>query len=142
MLASALVPEKLSAIRRCPLFGVSAIGRFLKYSIYGKRSWYIAHCPLYGRCPLFGVSAKVPGKTGCACANHLLCLTTVPSVQSGHEGPLVQTECGHHFCKECLESFFALCPLEVLDLDLQGLWVLWLQVGREIRAARCPFRRV
>ena len=29
-----------------------------KYSIYGKRSWYIAHCPLYGRCPLFGVSAK------------------------------------------------------------------------------------
>ena len=58
MLASALVPEKLSAIRRCPLFGVSAIGRFLKYSIYGKRSWYIAHCPLYGRCPLFGVSAK------------------------------------------------------------------------------------
>ena len=42
----------------CPLFGVSAIGRFLKYSIYGKRSWYIAHCPLYGRCPLFGVSAK------------------------------------------------------------------------------------
>ena len=58
MLASALVPEKLSAIRRCPLFRVSAIGRFLKYSIYGKRSWYIAHCPLYGRCPLFGVSAK------------------------------------------------------------------------------------
>ena len=58
MLASAFVPEKLSAIRRCPLFGVSAIGRFLKYSIYGKRSWYIAHCPLYGRCPLFGVSAK------------------------------------------------------------------------------------
>ena len=58
MLANALVPEKLSAIRRCPLFGVSAIGRFLKYSIYGKRSWYIAHCPLYGRCPLFGVSAK------------------------------------------------------------------------------------
>ena len=58
MLASALVPEKLSAIRRCPLFGVSAIGRFLKYSIYGKRSWYIAHCPLYGRCPLFVVSAK------------------------------------------------------------------------------------
>ena len=42
MLASALVPEKLSAIRRCPQFGVSAIGRFLKYSIYGKRSWYIA----------------------------------------------------------------------------------------------------
>ena len=41
--------------RNCPLFGVSAIGRFLKY---GKRSWYIAHCPLYGRCPLFGVSAK------------------------------------------------------------------------------------
>ena len=37
---------------------MSAIGRFLKYSIYGKRSWYIAHCPLYGRCPLFGVSAK------------------------------------------------------------------------------------
>ena len=58
MLASAAVPEKLSAIRRCPLFGVSAIGRFLKYSVYGKRSWYIAHCPLYGRCPLFGVSAK------------------------------------------------------------------------------------
>ena len=55
MLASALVPEKLSVIRRCPLFGV---WRFLKYSIYGKRSWYIAHCPLYGRCPLFGVSAK------------------------------------------------------------------------------------
>ena len=27
-------------------------------AIYGKRSWYIAHCPLYGRCPLFGVSAK------------------------------------------------------------------------------------
>ena len=52
---SALVPEKLSAIRRCPLFGVSAIGRFLKYR---KRSWYIAHCPLYDRCPLFGVSAK------------------------------------------------------------------------------------
>ena len=44
--------------KNCPLFGVSAIGRFLKYSIYGKRSWYIAHCPLYGRCPLFGVSAK------------------------------------------------------------------------------------
>ena len=64
MLASALVPEKLSAIRRCPLFGVSAIGRFLKYSIYGKRSWYIAHCPLYGRCPLFGVSAK-RGSTVC-----------------------------------------------------------------------------
>ena len=43
---SALVPEKLSAIRR-----------LLKYSIYGKRSWYIAHCPLYGsvrysECPL------------------------------------------------------------------------------------------
>ena len=37
---------------------MSAIGRFLKYSIYGKRCWYIAHCPLYGRCPLFGVSAK------------------------------------------------------------------------------------
>ena len=50
VLASALVPEKLSAIRRCPIFGVSAIGRFLKYSIYWKRSWYIAHCPLY--CPL------------------------------------------------------------------------------------------
>ena len=49
VLASALVPEKLSAIRSV---------RFLKYSIYGKRSWYIAHCPLYGRCPLFGVSAK------------------------------------------------------------------------------------
>ena len=41
VLASATAPEKLSAIRR-----------FLKYS------WYIAHCPLYGRCPLFGVSAK------------------------------------------------------------------------------------
>ena len=53
-----MVPEKLSAIRRCPLFGVSAIRRVLKYGIYGKRSWYIAHCPLYGRCPLFGVSAK------------------------------------------------------------------------------------
>ena len=49
-----MVPEKLSAIRRCPLFGVSAIRRVLKYGIYGKRSWYIAHCPLYGRCPLFG----------------------------------------------------------------------------------------
>ena len=45
--------------KNCPLFGVSAIGRFLKYSIYGKRSWYIAHCPLYGRCPLFGVSANM-----------------------------------------------------------------------------------
>ena len=55
MLASALVP---SAIQRCPLFGVSAIGRFLKYSIYGKRSWYIAHCPLYGRCPLFECPLK------------------------------------------------------------------------------------
>ena len=44
--------------KNCPLFRVSAIRRFLKYSIYGKRSWYIAHCPLYGRCPLFGVSAK------------------------------------------------------------------------------------
>ena len=53
-----MVPGKLSAIRRCPLFGVSAIRRVLKYGIYGKRSWYIAHCPLYGRCPLFGVSAK------------------------------------------------------------------------------------
>ena len=58
VLADAVVPEKLSAIRRCPLFGVSAIRRVLKYGIYGKRSWYIAHCPLYGRCPLFGVSAK------------------------------------------------------------------------------------
>ena len=36
MLASALVPEKLSAIRRCPLFGVSAIGRFLKYVYMGS----------------------------------------------------------------------------------------------------------
>ena len=44
--------------KNCPLFGVSAIRRVLKYGIYGKRSWYIAHCPLYGRCPLFGVSAK------------------------------------------------------------------------------------
>ena len=66
MLASA---EKLSAIRRCPLFGVSAIGRFLKYSIYEKRSWYIAHCPLYGRCPLFGVSAK-RGSTVCCFRSH------------------------------------------------------------------------
>ena len=23
-----------------------------KYSIYGKSSWYIALCPLFGRCPL------------------------------------------------------------------------------------------
>ena len=52
MLASALVPEKLSAIRSVRYWEV------FKYSIYGKRSWYIAHCPLYGRCPLFGVSAK------------------------------------------------------------------------------------
>ena len=36
VLASALVPEKLSAIRRCPLFGVSAIGRFLKYVYMGS----------------------------------------------------------------------------------------------------------
>ena len=42
----------LSAIRRCPLFGVSAIREFLKYGMYGKSSWYIAYCPLYGRCPL------------------------------------------------------------------------------------------
>ena len=59
VLASALVPEKLSAI-----------GRFLKYSIYGKRSWYIAHCPLYGRCPLFGVSAK----RGSHCTYHTACV--------------------------------------------------------------------
>ena len=32
--------------------GVSAIWGFLKYSIYGKSSWYIALCPL------FRVSAK------------------------------------------------------------------------------------
>ena len=38
--------------------GVSAIREFLKYGMYGKSSWYIAYCPLYGRCPLFGVSAK------------------------------------------------------------------------------------
>ena len=31
---------------------------FLKYSIYGKSSWYIALRPLFGRCPIFGVSAK------------------------------------------------------------------------------------
>ena len=56
MLAGAI--ELVSAIRRCPLFGVSAIREFLKYGMYGKSSWYIAYCPLYGRCPLFGVSAK------------------------------------------------------------------------------------
>ena len=27
----------LSAIRRCPLFGVSAIREFLKYGMYGKK---------------------------------------------------------------------------------------------------------
>ena len=37
---------------------MSAIREFLKYGMYGKSSWYIAYCPLYGRCPLFGVSAK------------------------------------------------------------------------------------
>ena len=31
----------LSAIRRCPLFGVFAIREFLKYGMYGKSSWYI-----------------------------------------------------------------------------------------------------
>ena len=61
MLACAI---SLSAIRRCPLFGVSAIREFLKYGMYGKSSWYIAYCPLYGRCPLFGVSAK-RGSTAC-----------------------------------------------------------------------------
>ena len=52
MLASALVPVRYSE--------VSAIRsvRYWEVCIYGKRSWYIAHCPLYGRCPLFGVSAK------------------------------------------------------------------------------------
>ena len=34
------------------VFGVSAIREFLKYGMYGKSSWYIAYCPLYGRCPL------------------------------------------------------------------------------------------
>ena len=58
MLACAIELVSLSAIRRCPLFGVSAIREFLKYGMYGKSSWYIAYCPLYGRCPLFGVSAK------------------------------------------------------------------------------------
>ena len=53
MLACALY--SLSAIRRCPLFGVSAIRSTV---CMGKSSWYIAYCPLYGRCPLFGVSAK------------------------------------------------------------------------------------
>ena len=42
----------LSAIRRCPLFGMSAIREFLKYGMYGKSSWYIAYCPLDGTCPL------------------------------------------------------------------------------------------
>ena len=58
VLACAIELVSLSAIRRCPLFGVSAIREFLKYGMYGKSSWYIAYCPLYGRCPLFGVSAK------------------------------------------------------------------------------------
>ena len=58
MLACAIELVSLSAIRRCPLFGVSAIREFLKYGMYGKSSWYIAYCPLYGRCPLFGVSTK------------------------------------------------------------------------------------
>ena len=31
---------------------MSAIREFLKYGMYGKSSWYIAYCPLYGRCPL------------------------------------------------------------------------------------------
>ena len=43
---------------------MSAIREFLKYGMYGKSSWYIAYCPLYGRCPLFGVSAK-RGSTVC-----------------------------------------------------------------------------
>ena len=58
MLACAIELVSLSAIRRCPLFGVSAIREFLKYGMYGKSILYIAYCPLYGRCPLFGVSAK------------------------------------------------------------------------------------
>ena len=58
MLACATEPVNLSAIRRCPIFGVSAIRELLKYGMYGESSWYIAYCPLYGRCPLFGVSAK------------------------------------------------------------------------------------
>ena len=51
MLACAI---SLSAIRRCPLFGVSAIREFLKYCMYGKSSWYIAYTVgvRYSECPL------------------------------------------------------------------------------------------
>ena len=53
MLAFA-IELNLSAIRRCPLFGVSAIREFLKYSSYIWKK-QLVHS---GRCPLFGVSAK------------------------------------------------------------------------------------
>ena len=38
MLACAIKLVSLSVIRRYPLFGVSAIREFLKYSMYGKKA--------------------------------------------------------------------------------------------------------
>ena len=52
MLASALVPEKLSAIRSVRYWEV------FKVQYIWETQLVHAHCPLYGRCPLFGVSAK------------------------------------------------------------------------------------
>ena len=97
MLACAIELVSLSAIRRCPLFGVSAIRGFLKYGMYGKSSWYIAYCPLYGRCPLFGVSTKSGSTvyifTGKCCFYMTkMCTnitTTASNAQTGRTEPLL-----------------------------------------------------
>ena len=124
-----MVPEKLSAIRRCPLFGVSAIGRFLKYSIYGKRSWYIAHCPLYGRCPLFGVSAK-RGSTVYSYASLLMPHCPVTVVQRYRDG----------VCSLLFHSFFIICH-PYIPLHLLVLPMLWTMGRREQNCSKSSFHR-